>query len=513
MNKLLILALALAGTSSVTAGVCVASVKANNQEENPVYLEFPEYLNGGSGHEDDPFLIRSSKDWDTFVSRLTSSIDDNPTQRGVYYKLEEDIRVYKQAGNHTKSLQFAGVFDGNGHSITYYESSKKDTCGLFGSNSGIIKNLTTYGYISGNSNVASICAYNYGLIDNCTNYMTITGSKQYIGGIVAINGSDSQVGYVKNCTNYGDISSTSLTSLYKANGTCVGGILGFGYDYGDTIIESCYNYGNVFGISMLGGIVGQCKKNPSSTNLGIYKCKNYGDVKYNTETEEISYAGHIGGIVGYLGDGVNVKECSSSGTVVGYSGRNDSYWRGVGGIVGSFYKSNIADCLSFSDVSSYYMSGGIVGYCEKTYSKTIENCLATGKIHADLENAGGIIGRTNGVAVNNNIGATTIDCGKDSGPIIGKVGSSVTQTGNLVYSLSLNGKELFKIIGMFDYNQTYTSSEASNLMSLISDLKNNLSGNNDLDLLNSTFPLNKLNTYEDELDDIIAHLKTFEEEE
>lgn len=65
----------------------------------------------GSGTEDDPYIIRSSKQ---FIDLQQRSAAGDIAIKGAHFKLENDIYVYK---NETKS-NFEGVLDGNGHTIT-----------------------------------------------------------------------------------------------------------------------------------------------------------------------------------------------------------------------------------------------------------------------------------------------------------------------------------------------------------------------------------------------------------
>ena len=65
----------------------------------------------GSGTEDDPYIIRSSKQ---FIDLQQRSAAGDIAIKGAYFRLENDIYAYK---NETES-NFEGVLDGNGHTIT-----------------------------------------------------------------------------------------------------------------------------------------------------------------------------------------------------------------------------------------------------------------------------------------------------------------------------------------------------------------------------------------------------------
>ena len=65
----------------------------------------------GSGTQDDPYIIRSSKQ---FLDLQQRSAAGDIAIKGAHFKLENDIYAYK---NETES-NFEGVLDGNGHTIT-----------------------------------------------------------------------------------------------------------------------------------------------------------------------------------------------------------------------------------------------------------------------------------------------------------------------------------------------------------------------------------------------------------
>lgn len=65
----------------------------------------------GSGTQDDPYIIRSSKQ---FIDLQQRSAAGDIAIKGAHFKLENDIYAYK---NETES-NFEGILDGNGHTIT-----------------------------------------------------------------------------------------------------------------------------------------------------------------------------------------------------------------------------------------------------------------------------------------------------------------------------------------------------------------------------------------------------------
>ena len=185
----------------------------------------------------------------------------------------------------TASNPFEGKFYGNGHEVqNLYINSNENSQGLFGKNSGIIKNITVKGKVTGGRNVAGIIGENSdnGKIQNCINYANVegvyTGDVQQIGGIAGGNISD-----ISNCYNYGVIVSNTNTS---SGGAEIGGICGYTRT---GVVKNCYNYGSVSSTSStnsIGGIAGKVGYN--IYNGTIQDCYNYGEVS--------GYEG-VGGIV------------------------------------------------------------------------------------------------------------------------------------------------------------------------------------------------------------------------
>ena len=94
---------------------------------------------------------------------------------------------------------------------------------------------------------------------NCANLANLSGKWQTgAGGIIGSSGeSETKVGnnYIYNSYNIGDIELVNGTTYASS-----GGIVG--YDYGNTIIENCYNVGILSSSRNIGAIVGN-----GSTNL------------------------------------------------------------------------------------------------------------------------------------------------------------------------------------------------------------------------------------------------------
>ncbi len=497
-------------------GSASASSVDGNRVSGDGYSPYFYLFSGGMGKEDDPFLISNTYDFELFRERMAS--DD---QKDIYYKLIDDIVV---TGVAPASSSFAGVFDGDGHSITLDLDGNRGNLGLFANNTGTIKNVTMKGNIKGGASIAALVLNNNGLVDNCINEANVTGtsrvgglvsnnsgiiinsinrgnvsgSSQYIGGVAAVNGGASASGTIRNCVNKGNVSSTSQTSLYNSNGNCVGGITGFTYSTAETVIESCYNYGTIRGISALGGITGFAKTGSVLTFNDLY---NFGDVIGEPGTDNAQYCGHIGGIVGMLGTDVSLTRCYNSGSVTGNGGILSNYYRGVGGIAGSFYSGSITYSFSSGTITSSMNGGGICGYSQNNNTKTISNCVVSSTI-TEGSNCGGIMGRGNITTITNCI--SFAKCSSDSYLIIAK-GNSVTLTDNTTFTEQDKMNEIFDTaIKAFSVE---TISEATTLLSLLNSLLAQVN-TTDTSILNTNYDtdhtiLSYINSAKDRLETII----------
>ncbi len=430
-------------------GSAASATNNGNKVSGDGYSPYFYLFSGGKGYEDDPFIIRTTKDFELLRERV-SSTDENASQEYIYYKLDADITV---TGGLLSTKEFKGVFDGNNHCITFnYSNTSKDEVALFGINRGFIKDLVVAGSITGRNYLASVAVTNYGTIENCKNHAiisgnsriggvvvtnkgvinnclneaTITGSSQYLGGIAGVNGSDSEGGTIINSVNEGPVECTASTSQYSFNGNCVGGVVGFVYGNSQTVITNCYNSANVQGRASLGGITGFIK---SGTGATISNLINTGNITGVGGSDGATYCGHIGGIVGMLGSNVDISNCYSTGDVSGNGGKENSNWRGVGGIVGSFYAGTISECFSTGSVIANMLGGGIVGYSQGTASKTVSNCISGGSYSNSSDN-GGILGRGNNTTIKDSISFAS---GVESRMIYG-YGSTVNSTNNSTFT-------------------------------------------------------------------------------
>jgi hypothetical protein len=185
----------------------------------------------GSGTADDPYLISNAEELGAMIHynaqdhyRLTASIDLSGIRWGM-----------------AVIPQFAGTFDGSGHTISHLRIQGGSHLGLFGR-------------LDSRAEVKIL-----GVVD-----VNITGSGGCIGGLVGANG-----GTVTQCYSAGAVSGT---------GYAVGGLAGHN---GGTVVQ-CYSNAAVSGVDAVGGLVGD----------------NDGGVAYCYSSGAVRSTGSAGGLAG-----------------------------------------------------------------------------------------------------------------------------------------------------------------------------------------------------------------------
>ncbi len=163
-----------------------------------------------------------------FVELLNADLD------GTFY-LTGDLDYSSSADNMTGVGDFAGILDGQGHTVKgikiKYNSNNDYASNLFKSNSGTIQNIALeYSIVAGNGNKNGLVGENSGTIQNVYAKATVTlvTQYQYNSAFVASN-----AGTVKNCIVDVTIDA-SVTSLYDGFGAiaCL--------NNGNAVIDKCY---------------------------------------------------------------------------------------------------------------------------------------------------------------------------------------------------------------------------------------------------------------------------------
>jgi hypothetical protein len=347
---------------------------------------------GGDGSPGNPYQIAS-----------VANLLDMTTDTGNYdtcFILTADINL-ASAGTFTGSIiardtnntsqpfdgtVFAGVFDGNGHTISnltiVVSGDRGYYTGLFGKigDGGQIKNLRleNVNITGGNESyyIGGLVGYNDGsTITNCFATGTVSGGgsggdAQEIGGLVGSNHN----GNISDCNSAVSVSTTGYEPSY------LGSLVGFN-DNGD--INNCCATGNVAGgYSYLGGLAGL------NQNADISNCFATGNVSSGDDSEQ------FGGLVGSSNSSANIRNCYAAGNVTG-----GDYSYHLGGLIG-MNDSTVSGCYSTGDVNGGNESeflGGLTGRNEGATS----NCYSTGTVTGGTSayNIGGLVGYNH----NNNI--------------------------------------------------------------------------------------------------------------
>ena len=305
---------------------------------------------GGSGEPNDPYQIwgandmqaigDDANDWDKhFILMADTDLSQFDGKEG-----REKFNVIAPDANDAESLfqgiPFAGVFDGNDHTISnfVYDSNGVDFIGLFGcvdDTNAEIKNL--------------------GMID--PNLAGVTG-----GICTGSLAGSLENGTTANCY----VSGGSVSGYFH-----VGGLAG---DIGDGKVIECFARGTVLkGDWIVGGLVGS--SGGTITNCHV--------------TATVVGESMIGGLIGIGGSGGTVRGSSANASIL-------SLGHYAGGLVGANW-GMISDCYASGIVDGNDRVGGLVGQNGQDdgppyqWSGTIRTSYAVGKV-SGLDNVGGLVG-------------------------------------------------------------------------------------------------------------------------
>lgn len=234
------------------------------------------------------------------------------SEKSLSAKLTANIEI--PSGQWTPIENFAGTFDGGGHTVTLNGASN----GLFKSVTGTsskraeVKSVTVAGSINGGSNyVGGIAGQaGYANFTSCFNIAAVSGVS-YVAGIVGYAFKDSNGSYVtlQNCGNRGGVTATAGAAA---------GIVAFGK--GNTVVSSCYNAGAISGkvtsnnatqYGGVGGVVGGMQGYKDACSITN---------SYNTGTVN-GNSNYAGGVIGSMYNNVSIANCYNAGTITGGSGK------------------------------------------------------------------------------------------------------------------------------------------------------------------------------------------------
>ncbi len=393
----------------------------------------------GSGTEADPYMITTEAE----LNKLATNVNSGTVYSGKYFKLGASITVtdWTPIGQKGSENKFAGIFDGNGQTVTInriksdLDSAFGGYAGFFGAVKGAtIKNLTVDGTISGADVAGIVARMDGGKVENCVNKATVTGNRK-AAGIVVIT-KDSGEATIQNCKNYGTIQST---------GDRAGGIVNLVQIA--TEVLNCKNYGAVTseatGTYAAGGIVGWVGLEQSGAQFKIDGCEN---------TAAVSGKGAAGGILGGASGSVGtVSSCINSGTVTlsGTAGTSNEH-ANIGGVVGQSH-TDMEGLAATGNTSTGALAGSYtrrmiaedVTLADQSYSqlyicKGAKVEITAGKIENYLTNYGTLtikgaqIGESGEGGVNaqfQNYGTATLNCVMKAGSIHSQQGAATVFNG------------------------------------------------------------------------------------
>ena len=279
--------------------------------DNYPRLLWQRLYSGGSGTQEDPYLLKTVDDWQKLMN--------TPGDWDKHFILMADIDlqgvVLSPVGNFNQ--RFTGVFDGKDHIIrrTNLNMPDNDYVGLFGyvSWNANIHNLGVEDVaITGRICVGGLVGWNEGNLIDCYTIGSVNGIMS-VGGLVGDNSADladcyatcsvSGNEFIGGLVGHSD-EDCNLTACYatgpvKGSGYCIGGLVGLNHSN----LVVCYATGPVDGNGVVGGLAGSDGEEGCITD-----CYSTGSVR------GIFY---VGGLAGYNGEHSCITNCYATGLVDG----------------------------------------------------------------------------------------------------------------------------------------------------------------------------------------------------
>ena len=313
--------------------------------------------NGANGSETSPWLIEDFGDFDAFCN------DSSKWASGIYTQLETDIDL-------------APALPG--------------------------RQVYTHAPIAGDT-----IDDNYNTFDGTIYYGNFIGNKHTISNL-KIEGK-----YY--CGLFGAIGQANISNLTleKSN---IDGIENLGCLVGYSNhgqILNCHSSGNITGIKLVGGLIGNIDNSISETIDSSSSALVKGDY-------------YTGGLAGNNRGLLN--NCYTNALVSGFRDM-------TGGLAGCNIYGTIINCYSDSNVSGNDFTGGLVGF--NAWDGTISNCYSTGNVSGSSY-VGGIVGRN----ANEIINCYSISSVSGNYPIYGFAGENDGTISNCFWDTELSGQGL-----------------------------------------------------------------------
>lgn len=341
------------GESTLVSHTTLNAKEVNRAKYIRMRPDTPSF-SGGSGTEQDPFLIASADDL-----KMLSYVSDDDLMRSSFYKQTADIDLAAESFAPIGSIDtpFTGRYDGDGHVISNLNVSTE------GANAGL------FGYIKG-ATVENISIQN----------ATVVSGANYAGAIAGV-------------LNGGNISACRVDSKSTISSTArgAGSIVGF---VRTGKISECASHANVTaGTDVAGGIAGYLNTNAEAHDILVINCTFEPvydiDGKISAATLQSSEVNaYMGGIAGSANasDGlgnIRIANCYAyplemrssqiAGTTVNY----------IGGIVGRIVSSGVTvfNCITPVTYSNVIIGGQRLD--AKTYTGYTSAACIAGTVSQD----------------------------------------------------------------------------------------------------------------------------------
>lgn len=320
----------------------------------------PAKYSGGTGEPNNPYQIATAAD--------LIALGEDPNDYGKHFILTADIdldpnlpdgRVFRQAviapdtdfESNFQGIEFTGVLNGNGHTISHLTIKRGGYSGLFGSlgyraevkdlgvvdvnitnsqewagglvglNAGSISGCYCTGSVNSRYDwVGGLAGENWGSISNSQSMSSVNGYGDFVGGIAGENSGD-----ISSSLNRGPVDSSGD---HTGRGAYIGGLVGANRG----LISNCLNTGSISGKGCyVGGLVGS---------------NGFGSVSNSYNTGSVAGSdGSVGGLVG--GNWGPVSNCHNVGSVAG----NGEFIGGLvgeneGSVYGSFWDMTSSGCAT-----------------------------------------------------------------------------------------------------------------------------------------------------------------------
>lgn len=360
---------------------------------------------------------------------------------GLCYTLIEDIAITRE--NFMPIKGFTGNFDGNNNSITNLtiNASSNDNVGLFATlSTGSVKDLIlVVNSVVGQNNVGAlvgaIASENNSAV-SITNCSVIgTDSEAFVQGNENVGGLIGKAEY-----KAGSAISGSSSSVEVRGSNIAGGLAG----YCELPIDNCYAVGNVnanivstsSGVCGVGGLVGVYTNASAKTEFKYSFAS--GAVEISSASYNTANGYGIGGLVGYVGNNLDIKAVFSSGSVrycYDDSGENSitdlapcaNVTLGIGGLIG----------IQGSKIVNVYSSASIAARVgDVTGAVNVGIGGVTGIAKSDLETAYSS-GSTLGLTATNITEENAAGYNYGVGGVIGIVPSGISGV-NLFFDLNVS---------------------------------------------------------------------------